>query len=260
MLLRISLIALLALCVVVALTLWAGQRRWHGLAAPVARYLRQVLRDGQPKIRRTRIDWRGAFNMGQPGADRWKPFEATQSCVADPPGFVWDARLAMAPAMPALVRDMFLAGKGSMRGKVAGLITVVDAAETPLLSTAALLRHLGEAIWFPTVWLPSQGVCWEPVDESRARAVLSTGGVTAAVEFHFGANGLVDAAIVPDRLFHNGKGPPGPRTWRARILGWREFEGMKLPAQAVAEWVLDSGVHAYWRGATVAAGGDFAQP
>jgi hypothetical protein len=147
---------------------------------------------------------------------------------------------------------MFLTGQGSMRGKIAGLITVVDAAQTPQLSTAALQRHLGEAIWFPTALLPSQGVRWEPIDDSRSRATLSSDGVTASVEFHFGADGLVEVAMVPDRLFDNGKSPPVARPWRARVLGWREFEGMKLPAQAVAEWVLDSGVYAYWRGSPVA--------
>lgn len=281
-------ITLIAFCAVLASALWAGQRRWNGatsafraslfatvrptrvpvysakeldgLPPPVARYLRQVLRDGQPLIRRARIEWRGEFNMGQPGADNWKPLEATQDYVIDPPGFVWDARIAMAPAIPVLVRDMFLAGRGSMRGKAAGLITVVDAAQTPQLSTAALQRHLGEAIWFPTALLPSQGVRWETIDESRSRATFSAGDTTASVEFHFGADGLVDAALVADRLFDNGKSPPVPQPWRARVLGWREFEGMRLPAQAVAEWVLDCGVYAYWRGTPVAVSFDFAQP
>jgi hypothetical protein len=288
MLVRILFLTFVALCVIVALTLWAGQRRWNGatlefnaslratskpactpvysekeleaLPAPVARYLRQVLRDGQPVIRRTRIQWRGEFNMGQPGADSWKPLRAVQKYVVDPPGFVWDARIAMAPGLPVLVHDMFLAGQGSMRGKIAGWITVIDAAQTPQLSMAALQRHLGEAIWFPTALLPSQGVRWEPIDESRSRATLRSDGVTASVEFHFGADGLVDAIIVQDRLFDNGKSPPVPRLWRARVLGWRDFEGMKLPAQAVAEWVLDSGVYAYWRGEPVAVTFDFSQP
>lgn len=288
MLMRVLLVTLIALCAIVAVALWAGPRRWNGataefkarlvataqttrasvhsdkelmdLPAPVARYLRQVLANGQPTIRSARIDWRGEFNMGQPGADNWKPLQALQESVVDPPGFVWDARVAMAPALPVLVRDMFLAGQGSMRGKVAGWVTVVDAAQTPALSTAALQRHLGEAIWFPTALLPSQGVRWEPIDESRARATLSAGGVTATVEFHFGVDGLVDTVIVPDRLFDNGKNPPVPRLWRARVLGWQESAGMKLPSHAVAEWVLESGIFAYWRGAAVSATYGFAQP
>jgi hypothetical protein len=288
MLLRISFITVITICAIIASALWAGQWRWNSatsqfkahldatvkpnrisfysekelddLPVPVARYLRQVLRDGQPMIRRAQVEWRGEFNMGQPDANSWKPFEATQVYVVDPSGFVWDARIAMAPAIPVLVRDMFLSGQGSMLGKIAGLFTVIDTAQTPQLSMAALQRHLGEAIWFPTALLPSQGVRWELIDNSSSRATLSSGGVSASVEFHFGADGLVDAVMVADRLFDNGKSPPEPHPWRARVLSWREFEGMKLPAQAVAEWVLDSGVYAYWRGAPVSVTLDFAQP
>jgi hypothetical protein len=278
--LHILLITLLALGAVVVLVLWAGQRRWHGATAqfkasldtlarparmrfyceqeldglpePVVRYLRQVLRDGQPMIGRARIQWRGEFNMGQPGADNWKPLQAIQDYVVDPPGFVWDAHIAMAPAIPVLVRDMFLEGRGSMHGKIAGLITVIDAAQTPQLSMAALQRHLGEAIWFPTALLPSQGVRWESIDASRARATLASNGVIASVYFHFDANGLVDFIEVPDRLFDNGKSPPVQRVWRARVQGWRELDGIKVPSDALAEWLLDSGVYAYWRGSAVA--------
>lgn len=270
------LITLVALGLILVLALWAGQRRWmrassafkarlgaaaqptrvpvyseqelDGLPAPVARYLRQVLHDGQPMIHRARIVWRGEFNMGHPEADHWKPFEATQDYTVNPPGFVWDARIAVAPALPALVRDMFLDGKGSMRGKVAGWITVVDAAPTPQLSRAALQRHLAEAVWFPTALLPSQGMCWEAIDDVRARATLSAGDVTAVAEFHFGTDGMVDAILVANRLFDNGRDPAVPRPWQARVLSWREVSGMKLPAQAVAEWELDSGPYAYWRG------------
>jgi hypothetical protein len=235
-----------------------SEQELAGLPAPVARYLRLVLSDQQPMIRSAWIQWRGEFNMGQPGADNWKPFQATQSYVVDPPGFVWNARIAMAPAIPVLVRDMFLEGRGSMRGKIAGLMTVIDAAQTQQLSIAALQRHLGEAIWFPTALLPSQGVQWEPIDASRSRATLASNGVIASVDFHFDANGLVDFIEVPDRLFDNGKGPPIQRVWRARVQGWREFENMKLPANAVAEWSLDDGIYAYWRGAPVAVRYDFA--
>jgi hypothetical protein len=54
------------------------------------------------------------------------------------------------------------------------------------------------------------------------------------------------------------KSPPVPRLWRARVQGWREFDGTKVPSDAVAEWLLDDGIYAYWRGAPVAVRYDFA--
>jgi hypothetical protein len=232
----------------------------HGVPAPAACYLRQVLRAGQAPIRRARIAWRGEFNMGRPGADRWRPFEATQLNAIEPPGFVWDARIAMAPGLPVLVRDAFTAGHGLMEGRIAGLIPVLHRAGTPQIAAAALQRHLGEAIWFPTALLPGRRLRWEPIDDTRARALLQAGNISASVEFQFGADGLVQFAFVPDRWFDNGHDAPSLQPWRARVLGWREMNGILVPAQAVAEWLLPGGAYAYWRGAPVSVRYETAPP
>jgi hypothetical protein len=235
-------------------------RELDALPSPVARYLQLVLRHDQATIRRARIVWRGEFNLGSPGADNWKPFDATQDYAVDPPGFVWDARIAMLPGLPVMVRDSFVSGRGSMRGMIAGLFSVVDSAGTPAIAGAALQRHLGEAIWFPTALLPSQGLRWEAIDATRARATLATGDVTAAVEFTFGTSGLPDSAFVPARLYDDGKSLPAPHPWRARNLTWGEIDGATVPIEAVAEWLLPSGTYAYWRGGPVAIRYEYAAP
>jgi hypothetical protein len=273
---RLVLIALAAIVVIALAVAWQAQRRWQattdelnrsltvgvrptkvalyseqeleGLPPPVARFFRLVLREGRPMIRHARVTWTGEFNMGEPGADNWKPFAAVQNYVVDSPGFVWDARIAMAPGVPVLVRDAFIAGEGSMRGKIAGIVTVVESAGTPAIAAAALQRHLGEAIWFPTALLPSQGVKWEAIDDTRARATLTAGRVTVSREVRFGTDGLIDSVFVPDRLFDNGKDPPAPHPWRARNVRWGEMEGLKVPPEAVVEWMLPTGTYAYWRG------------
>lgn len=228
------------------------------LPAPVAAYLHQVLREGQRPIRRARIAWQGEFNLGQPGRDSWKPFTADQEYAVAAPGFVWDARIALLPGVPVLVRDALVAGTGWMCGRIAGLVTVVDRAGAQDLATAALQRYLGEAVWFPTALLPDEGVQWSWIDERRALATLVTDGLTASAEFHFGADGLVETVLVAQRLYDNGKEMPALHPWRARITGWCEYEGVLLPAGAVAEWLLPSGPHAYWRGGPVRVAYDFA--
>lgn len=220
----------------------------EGLPPPVARYLGTVLRDGQRVATRARIEWRGEFNTGRPGKDRWCPFTASQEFVPGAPGFVWSARIAMAPGLPVLVRDSFGLGQGSMRGAVLGLVTVVDVSGTPAIAAAALQRYLGEAVWFPTALLPSQGVTWTAIDDARARATLRAGEVVASLEFRFGPDGLVVEVFAPDRSYDDGQHEAVPRPWRARLLRYDERYGLKLPAEAVAEWELPEGVFAYWRG------------
>ena len=58
-----------------------------GLPAPVQRYFRAALTDGQPTVTDVRLTQAGRFNMGAT-ADQWKPFTATQTFTTTRPGFV----------------------------------------------------------------------------------------------------------------------------------------------------------------------------
>lgn len=222
-----------------------------GLPAPVVRYFEAALRPGQPIIRRACVRWQGKFNMGKPGKDNWKPFTATQVFIPGAPGFVWDAKIAAAPGLAALVRDAFVGGVGSMHGAILGLVPVVDSEGTPEIARAALQRYLGEAAWLPTALLPSQGAQWTAIDDHRAKATLTAGDTTAAVEFRFGEDGLIHSVYVPDRLFDNGKEPPSPKPWQGRNLNFVEQHGMKVPGDSVVEWLLPDGPYAYWQGRAV---------
>lgn len=58
-----------------------------GLPAPVRRYFRKALTDGQPIITGARIRQSGSFNMGR-HEDQWKPFTADQIVKPGQPGFL----------------------------------------------------------------------------------------------------------------------------------------------------------------------------
>jgi hypothetical protein len=144
----------------------------EGLLAPVMRYFRAVLRNSQPLVRRARLSQHGEF-LVRPTHDGWRPFRATQHVATEPAGFVWDARVRMAPGLNIRVRDAFVDGTGSMLASVLGLFPLVSVAATPEIAAGALHRYLAEAVWFPTALLPTHGVAWTPLDESSARATLS---------------------------------------------------------------------------------------
>jgi hypothetical protein len=168
--------------------------------------------------------------------------------------------MAMAPGVPVLVRDAFVAGSGSMRGAVLGLVTVVAVEGKPHIAAAALQRYLGEAAWVPTALLPSQGVTWTAIDDSTARATITAGATPAKLEFRFGPDGLIASVFAPDRIFDDGKNPPVPRPWTARILRYATYHGMPLPAEAVTEWQLPTGAYQYWRGKLASIEFDDASP
>ena len=125
------------------------QQQLAGLPAPAARYFEFALTPGQPLVRRAHIRWAGEFFIR--GA--WNRFNAAQEYAVHPPGFVWDGDIRLAQFLPVLVRDGYIGGEGVMRGKMAGLVSLVDQHGTPELAAGALVRYLAEAVWFPTALL-----------------------------------------------------------------------------------------------------------
>src|SRR4028118_181487 len=86
-------------------------RELEGLPAPVQRYFRLVLEEGQPMVAGASVQHSGTFNMGET-TDQWKPFTSDQVVVTQRPGFDWDGRVAMIPGVPVRVHDAYVAGEG----------------------------------------------------------------------------------------------------------------------------------------------------
>jgi hypothetical protein len=134
-----------------------------------------------------------------------------------------------------------------MRAALLGTITAVDAASTPELDSAALHRYLAEAVWLPTVLLPSQGVEWSPLTETSARASLSAGGVTVTLDFRFGPDGFVQSVFTPAR-FRDVNGSNVPTPWEGCFTRYEERGGLRVPVEAEVAWLLPDRRMTYWRG------------
>ena len=218
----------------------------RGLPAPVQRYFRNVLRPGQVIIRKMRNTQQGEFQMGS-GDRGWRAMQASQISVARNPGFLWDARIAMVPGLlNAQVRDSYARGTASMTAKVLGLVTLVDAASGPELAAGALQRYLGEAIWFPTALLPSQGVVWTPIDDNAAKATLNDNGVTASLDFAFSPTGEVTGTYTNARFREEG-GKYTVQPWGSSCWNYADRGGVRIPLQAEVSWILDGKRVPYWR-------------
>lgn len=165
-------------------------RELTGLPAPVQRYFRAALKDGQSIIASIKFAHVGQFSMGETEA-KWVPFTSNQVVITRRPGFVWDARIRMAPGMYAFVHDAYMAGEGILHATMFGLVTVANMRGTPEAAQGELMRFFAEAAWYPTALLPSQGVRWEAVDNSSARATIKDGDTTLTMLFRFNDDGLI---------------------------------------------------------------------
>ena len=219
-----------------------------GLPAPVQRYFRAVLTDGQPIIAAATIEMTGTINMSAT-AEQWKPFTSRQRVVTRNPGFLWDAQVDMFPGVPAHVEDSYIAGQGRLNAKVFGLLTVADSHGDGEIARGELMRYFAESPWYPTALLPSQGVRWEAVDDASANATIVDGPITLTLLFRFNDAGLIASVRADARGAGVGKdGAMLMLPWDCGLSDYRPQDGMLIPMIGEAAWVRSEGRKAYFVG------------
>ena len=219
----------------------------QNLPAPVQRYFRAVLEEGQPLVSAADVEHTGRFNMRQSG-EHWMPFTSTQRVVTRRPGFVWDGRIAMLPGLTVRVHDAYVEGEGILRPALLGLIPLADMRDRGgPVSQGELMRFLAEAAWYPTALLPSQGVHWTPVDDSSATATLTVTGLSVSLLFHFGADDLIQSVYADGRGRTVGN-KVIPTPWEARFADYEVRGGMRIPLSGEVAWLLPDRRLPYWRG------------
>jgi hypothetical protein len=217
-----------------------------GLPAPVQRYFRAVLTEGQPMIVAVSVEHTGTFNMSLK-EPQWKPFISTQRVITQRPSFDWEARIAMMPGIPARVHDAYIAGEGMLHASLFGLVSVANMHGTPEAAHGELLRWFAEAAWYPTALLPSQGVRWEAVDAHSARATMHDGDTSVTLLFRFNENDLIDSVRAEARgALIDGVIVPTP--WEGRWSHYELRDGMHIPTEGEVAWMLPAGTWPYWRG------------
>jgi hypothetical protein len=212
---------------------------------PVARYLRRVLRDGEPVIRRAELAQRGALRTG-PESRRWLDFEAEQLVAPTLPGFVWDARVRLPLGLGLTVRDSYAAGVGA--GSVSFLsLRVGGDRDRPELAAGALHRFLAEAVWYPTALVPGPRLGWRPIAGDRAIATLTDAAISVSLEFRFDDDGNVGGIYTPARWGRFG-GRYREAGWEGRFREYAELGGMLVPRRGEVGWYAGERWNAVWRG------------
>jgi hypothetical protein len=227
------------------------------LPAPVQRYFRVALSENQPLVAAVSIEHTGTFDMGE-NAAQWKPFTSTQRVVTRPPGFDWDARIAVVPGIAVHVHDAYVAGAGLLRASVLGLVPVADLQGSGDLAQGELMRYLAEAAWYPTALLPSQGVRWQAIDANSARATLADGSTSVSLVFRFGDDGLIDT-VRADARGRTVANTVIPTPWMGRFWNYAVRDGMRIPLEGEVAWIMPEGTKPYWRGRANQVRYEFAQ-
>jgi hypothetical protein len=229
----------------------------NGLPAPVQRYFRAVLKDGQPMVLAVSVEHTGTFNMSETG-EQWRSFTSTQRVITRRPGFDWEARVAMMPGLMVRVHDAYIAGEGILHASLFGLVSLVNLRGTPEVAQGELMRFFAETAWYPTALLPSQGVQWEPVNDASAKATLKDGETTLTMLFRFNEDGLI-ASMRAEVRGRTVAGAVIPTPWEGRWSNYKLRDGMLIPLEGEVAWILPEGPKPYWRGGITRLSYEFTQ-
>ena len=115
------------------------------------------------------------------------------------------------------------------------MVPVARAADTPDLLRSAAARGVAEAArWAPAALLRGEGVVWEPVDERRARAVVSHRGERFPVEVEVAEDGRLLSLMMPRWSDAN---PEGAFRWQpfgGTVAEERTFGGYTVAGRVEA--------------------------
>lgn len=232
-------------------------RELEGLPAPVQRYFRVVLVEGQPIIDAATINMAGRFNMA-PSGEQWRPFMSRQRVVTRRPGFLWDAQIAMLPGLKVRVVDSYIAGQGLLHAAIFGLFTMAKISGSGEIARGEFMRFFAEAAWYPTALLPGQGVRWDAVDDHSANATMVDGALALTLLFRFNDAGLIDSFRAEAR----GGATVGEKMvmlpWEGRYANYQTHGGMSVPMQGEVAWMLPEGRQPYFVGTVTAVAYEFA--
>lgn len=223
-----------------------ASRELEGLPAPVQRYFRAVLTEGQPLIAAVTLELSGTLNLSATG-ERWKRFTSRQRVVTWPPGFLWDANVSLLPGVAVRVVDGYIAGEGLLRVAAQGLFTLANLHGGGAIARGELMRFFAEMAWYPTALLPSQGVRWDALDERSAKATIVDGPLTLTLLFSFNDAGLIESARAEARGAMVGK-EMVMVPWEGRWSNYQARNGMMVPISGEAAWLPPEGRRPYFRG------------
>ena len=103
------------------------------------------------------------------------------------------------------------------------------------MNNGALHRFLAEAVWSPTVLIPSKHLRWSAIDDNMACVTLTAHCVTVSLEFRFNATGEVVRIFTPKRWGSFG-GRYVQKPWEGRFRDYVSVQGMRVPKHGKVGW------------------------
>jgi hypothetical protein len=210
---------------------------------PIVRSAARRAGVGNPVPNTVRLRQRAEMRAN-PG-DSWRPHTADQVIAIHEPGFVWLARLRVAPLTHARILDAYVKGQGLLEVRLLDSLRIARAVG-PQISKGELMRYLAELAWAPHALLHNPHLHWREIDATTVEVSAGSTGGVARVRLTF-ENGDIARIEADDRPRAVGNRTI-PTRWRGRFFDYRQVGGCRVPTRAEVSWLLDEGPFACWRG------------
>lgn len=206
------------------------------LPDPVQQWLLHSGIVGKPAIRKVYLTQKARMKM-KPDQTKWAEAKAWQYVDVEALSFFWKVDMKMM-GIPVKGRDRLHDGQGEMLIKLAGLIPVVDVVDNPKINSGALLRFLGEIVWYPSAAF-HPAIQWEAIDSLSAQATIRTAGMEESGVFTFNPEG--DLVRFSAMRYMGSDAAAEKREWVIETIESGEKDGIRMPVKSKATWMLEEG-------------------
>jgi len=197
-----------------------------GLPEPAQRYFRYAIAPGTSLVSAVEIKMAGQLGLGTKEEPKYRPMTALQ-VLAPPEGLVW--RLHAGPISGS---DGATADTSWTRFWLFHLIPIVRVSGNPDHRRSAFGRVISEgAFWVPASLLPSDTVSWAIVNDNTARATVTYGNYSQAIDVTVEADGQPSRVIIQRWSNENADKVFREQPFGGYLSDFQEINGYRLPMQ-----------------------------
>lgn len=213
----------------------------QGLPSSVQKYINNCGYIGQPKMKYMKVEFKNVDFKTTP--DKTIKIDYTQyNFVSKPDRFALiDSSLF---GVPFEGFDSYKDGIGSMKGRLAKLITLFDQRGAEM-DKACLVTYLAECLLLPSAALQDY-IVWEEIDATHAKATINYYGLSASGIFTFDEDGLWLSFKTSDRVAMAMDGTKRQADWTAIIDDYHKVNGILLPKVVLSIWNYPEGDFVYF--------------
>lgn len=200
------------------------------------------------RARIVRLEQQGEMRLGPDKP--WQPFLAEEYLAVRSVGFVWQARVRVAPLFSAIVIDRFTHGHGELDALLFGALRVAHL-EGPDADRGEMLRYLAEIPWVPQAITANGSLEWTHLDDHLIQVATACAGARCSATLELDDHGdIVGSSAVRPRSVG---ASTVPTPWAGAFSDYAERGNMRIPTHGEVWWELPRERFVYWRGDITAA-------